>query len=92
MQVALAHPAFFSPSPAGRRCREAADEGGLELPMESSSHVRIPLENSVESTRQPQDPDNRNGPHPAFGHLLPQGEGMQVALPFRVRSCRPIST
>ena len=43
------------PSPAGRRCRAAADEGLDRVPARGRSGLQ--------------------NPHPAFGHLLPPGEG-----------------
>ena len=54
------------PSPPGRRCREAADEGLFTLRS-----------------------GQQGNPHPAYGHLLPEGEGRTSRFPgFAPKDCK----
>ena len=62
-------------SPTGRRCRGAADEGGVALPAGSSAPGRCWMEDSVPLGDQLKVSESCYDPHPAFGHLLPTGEG-----------------
>ena len=66
-----------SPSPPGRRCREAADEGRCGSPHRRVRRRGFPFVAPRDCSGMHRDVSAANVPHPAFGHLLPGGEGIK---------------